>query len=82
MRTAIVWRCRATDHTDEGFLGTLDRLFAAARAQPALRRCRLVLASPDDLGDPRVRGVEVVDARAWLETWDIQHRCAEGVAAR
>lgn len=67
--TAAVWTCLASDHPDHGFLPTVNRLFATVRAQPSLRHCRFVLVSPDDLGDPRVRGVEVYDARAWLESW-------------
>lgn len=80
--TVVLWLCDASDDPHYGFQGTVARLYRTVRRHPALQSCRLVLASADDLSDPMLHGVDVVDAQAWLSTWG-QHRAwAEGIAAR
>ncbi|MDQ7995193.1 MAG: hypothetical protein AAGC76_04995 [Luteibacter sp.] len=77
-----LWSCTATDDPWHGFQATVVRLYQTIRQHPELQACRLVLASPDDLGDPSLYGVEVFDAKAWLATWETQGLWAEGIAMR
>lgn len=70
----ILGVCLASPHPVNGIHAVVRRLYAAA-AQPAwmARPISLVLASPDDLGDPVLPGVRVLDAATWWNTWE-RHR--------
>lgn len=78
----VLWTCAASDDPWHGFQATLVRLYRTIRQHPELQACRLVLASPDDLGDPSLYGVEVFDAAVWMEHWELGLPWTDGVAAR
>lgn len=66
-----------------GYHPVLRRLYAAAAESAwATGPLHLVLASPDDLGDPVVPGVQIFDARTWHASWREHRQWADGVAAR
>lgn len=77
----IIGMCVAR-HPLLGFHPVLRRLYAAA-AEPAWATgpLQLVVASPDDLGDPVVPGVRIVDARTWHASWRDHRQWTDGVAA-
>lgn len=80
--SVVVWTCTGTDDPWHRFQAAVVRLYRTVRQHSELQGCRLVLASPDDLGDPSLHGVEVLDAKAWLATWETQGLWAEGIAMR
>lgn len=82
-RPAVLLGLCVARHPLLGFHAVLRRLYAAA-AEPSwtTKPLRLVLASPDDLGDPVLPGVEVLDARTWQASWHEHGQWTTGVAAR
>lgn len=81
-RDLAIWICTGTLHAHFGFQSTVQRLDAAVRAQPDLRHYDWIIASPDDLRDPTLDRVDILDAKRWLSEWELHRRWAEGIADR
>jgi hypothetical protein len=76
-----IWTCLATDDPEHGFEATIARI-RVAWGNPELQTFNFLIASPDDLGDPALDGISILDAKNWLESWESHRAHAYGIGAR